>query len=51
MQLRWTMAAASDLEDIAAYLFEKTPENAPQLIRQIYDAPSTLKPRRKLKTP
>ena len=32
-----------DLERIADYLFEKTPENAAQLIRRIYDAPSALK--------
>jgi addiction module RelE/StbE family toxin len=43
MQLRWTAAAADDLERIADYLFEKTPENAAQLIRRIYDAPSALK--------
>ncbi|HKI11682.1 MAG TPA: type II toxin-antitoxin system RelE/ParE family toxin [Candidatus Acidoferrum sp.] len=43
MQLRWTEAAASDLERIADYLFEKTPENAAQLIRKIYNAPSALK--------
>ena len=42
MQLRWTEAAASDLERIADYLFEKTPENAAQLIRKIYNAPSAL---------
>jgi hypothetical protein len=28
MQVRWTSAAAEDLENIANYLFEKTPENA-----------------------
>jgi toxin ParE1/3/4 len=43
MQVRWTSAAADDLENIANYLFEKTPENAPRLIREIYAAPSTLK--------
>jgi plasmid stabilization system protein ParE len=26
MQVRWTTAAASDLENIADYLFEKTPK-------------------------
>jgi toxin ParE1/3/4 len=31
-------AAASDLENIADYLFEKTPENAPRLIREICGA-------------
>jgi len=38
MQIRWTTAAASDLESIADYLFEKTPQNAPRLIREICDA-------------
>jgi len=43
MEVRWTPAAADDLENIANYLFEKTPENAPRLIREIYRAPSSLK--------
>jgi len=43
MRLRWTSAAADDLENIANYLFDKTPENAARLIRELYDAPSTLK--------
>ncbi len=43
MRLRWTSAAADDLENIANYLFEKTPENAARLIRELYDAPSALK--------
>jgi toxin ParE1/3/4 len=43
MQLRWTTAAADDLEGIAEYLFEKSPQNAPQLIRKICEAPSSLK--------
>lgn len=43
MRLRWTLAAAEDLENIANYLFEKTPVNAPRLIREIYNAPLTLK--------
>lgn len=43
MRLRWTTAAADDLERIAEYLFEKTPQNASQLIRKIYEAPSSLK--------
>ena len=38
MQVRWTTAAANDLESIANYLFEKTPQNAPRLIREICDA-------------
>jgi toxin ParE1/3/4 len=43
MQLRWTTAAADDLEGIAEYLFEKSPQNAAQLIQKIYEAPSILK--------
>jgi len=43
MRVRWTLAAADDLVDIANYLFEKTPENAARLIREIYGAPSSLK--------
>ncbi len=43
MRVRWTLAAADDLQDIANYLFEKTPENAARLIREIYGAPSSLK--------
>jgi len=43
MQLRWTEAAADDLEHIADYLFEKASQNAAQLIREIYNAPSALK--------
>ena len=43
MQVRWTTAAASDLENIADYLFEKTPENAARLIREICDAVSALR--------
>ncbi len=42
MQLRWTTAAADDLEGIAEYLFEKSPQNAAQLIRKIYEAPAIL---------
>jgi toxin ParE1/3/4 len=38
MQVRWTTAAATDLEHIADYLFAKTPQNAPRLIREICDA-------------
>jgi len=43
MQLRWTVSAADDLEDIAEYLFEESPQNPAQLIRKIYEAPSSLK--------
>ncbi len=38
MQVRGTTAAASDLENIADYVFEKTPGNAAGLIREICDA-------------
>jgi toxin ParE1/3/4 len=41
MQVHWT--SADDLENIANYLFEKTPENAARSIREIYAAPSTVK--------
>jgi toxin ParE1/3/4 len=43
MQLRWTIVAADDLEGIAGYLYEKSPQNAAQVIRKIYDAPSNLR--------
>ena len=43
MQVRWTTAAADDLQTIADYLFEKTPENAARLIREICSAASGLK--------
>jgi plasmid stabilization system protein ParE len=43
MQLRWTTAAADDLEGIAEWLFDKSPQNAAELIRKIYQAPSNLK--------
>jgi toxin ParE1/3/4 len=42
MELRWTAAAANDLESIADYLFEKTPEHAPELVRSICAAPAAL---------
>ena len=42
MQLRWTEEAASDLERIADYLLLHAPDRAPELIRVVYDAPSTL---------
>ena len=42
MQLRWTEEAASDLTRIADYLFEHAPERAAQLVRTVYDAPSSL---------
>jgi len=42
MELRWTEEAAADLERIADYLFEETPEHAPELVRALYKAPSVL---------
>jgi plasmid stabilization system protein ParE len=32
MQLRWSEEAASDLERITNYLFEETPQHAPELV-------------------
>jgi toxin ParE1/3/4 len=42
MQLRWTEAAAADLERIADYLFSHAPERASRLVRSIYEAPVAL---------
>ena len=42
MHLRWTEAAATDLERIADYLFSHAPDRAPRLIRSIYEAPEGL---------
>jgi len=42
MELRWTEEAAADLERIADYLFEHTPEHAERLVRAVYEAPATL---------
>ena len=42
MQLRWSEEAANDLERITNYLFEQTPQHAPELVRAVYKAPSTL---------
>lgn len=42
MDLRWTQEAAADLERIADYLFERTPERAERLVRALYDAPASL---------
>jgi len=39
MELRWSEAAASDLERVVNYLFEETPQHAPELVRAIYEAP------------
>jgi plasmid stabilization system protein ParE len=42
MHLRWTEAAATDLERIADYLFSNAADRAPRLIRSVYEAPDTL---------
>jgi toxin ParE1/3/4 len=42
MQLRWTQESAEDLERIANYLFEHTPERAEGLVRALYEAPAML---------
>jgi addiction module RelE/StbE family toxin len=42
MELRWTEEAAADLERIADYLSEHTPERATKLVRTLYDAPASL---------
>jgi len=42
MELRWTEDAADDLECIAHYLFEQTPEHAADLLQRIYAAPADL---------
>lgn len=38
MQVRWTTATASDLENIADYLFEKAAEHAARLVREVCEA-------------
>jgi plasmid stabilization system protein ParE len=40
MELRWTQGAAADLDRIAGYLFEHTPQHA-ALVPALYDAPAT----------
>jgi addiction module RelE/StbE family toxin len=41
--LRWSEAAAGDLEHITDYLFENAPpERAARIVREIYNAPSEL---------
>jgi addiction module RelE/StbE family toxin len=42
MQLRWTEAAANDLERIADYLLLHAPDRAEELIGRVYDAPAAL---------
>ena len=41
MELRWTKRPP-DLELIADYLFEHTPDHAERLVRALYEAPATL---------
>jgi plasmid stabilization system protein ParE len=42
VQVRWTEEAADDLERIADYLFERVPDLAPDLVRDLFDAPAAL---------
>ena len=42
MVLRWTEEAARDLERIAKYCFENTPDTAAELVLQLYKAPEAL---------
>lgn len=42
MHLRWTEAAAADLERIADYLLSHAPDRAPRLLSSIYEAPEAL---------
>jgi plasmid stabilization system protein ParE len=42
MHLRWTEDAADDLERIADYLLAHAPERAPDVVRSVYEAPSSL---------
>lgn len=43
MRLRWTASAVRDLERIADYLFDETPEHAPRLVRSLYKSATALK--------
>ena len=42
MELRWTEAAAEDLERIADYLFKHSPLHAARIVRMIYESPRRL---------
>lgn len=42
MQLRWSEEAADDLERIADYFLEYSPERAEDLVRSVYSAPDKL---------
>ena len=39
MVVRWTPSAADDLQNIANYLFEKTPNHAARIVRELYSVP------------
>jgi toxin ParE1/3/4 len=41
VQVRWTEEAANDLERIC-YLFERAPNRAQDLVRDLFDAPAAL---------
>lgn len=43
MRVLWTAGAADDLENIADYLFDKTPLHAERLVRSLYQAVVELK--------
>jgi hypothetical protein len=43
MRVRWTVEAASDLENIAEYLFDRTPERAAEIVRNLFTTPDLLK--------
>jgi plasmid stabilization system protein ParE len=43
MRLRWTASEAHDFEVIADYLFNKTPQHAPRLVRSLYKSIAALK--------
>jgi toxin ParE1/3/4 len=42
VELRWTEAAADDLEQVANYLLAHAPGRAPNLIQAVYNSPSEL---------
>jgi len=43
MRLHWAVGAVHDLENIADYLFDETPQHAPRLMRAIYQATTALR--------
>lgn len=43
MEIRWTLAAASDLDDINAYLKARHPEYRVPTMKRIYEAAQSLK--------